>query len=103
MSNILNTNQITQIEFTQNIQCFCPLGKDFYTAQVSVSMHPDKYIPDYCEIEAYMRKLSGRDLIIEDLVGEVYEYLNHLINPGKLKVTAYVNDAAHFGVIVTKE
>ena len=103
MARFENVHGITRIKFKQNIQCFCPLGNDYYTNQVSVLFVPDEVIPDYCEVEQYMRKMSGNKYTVEDTVFMVFDYLNTKYKPKYLKVTSYADDAVHFEVEVTKE
>lgn len=103
MSSFANTQKITSITFTQNIQCFCPLGNDWYTNQITVDFAPSSIIPDYCEIDEFTRGLAGEELIIEDVVEQIYTYMKNNYKPTKLCVRSYVNDAKHMPVTVVKE
>lgn len=103
MARFKNEQGITNIVFTQNIQCFCPLGNDWYTNQITVEFTPTKTIPDYCEIDEFTRGLAGRKLLIEDVVNEIHKYINKEYLPASLRVTSKVDDAKHMPVIVTKE
>ena len=103
MAKFENTQGISRISFTQNIQCFCPLGDDWYTNHLTVDMCPDKIIPDYCDVDNFTRGLSGKMLIIEDVVNAVYNYLYDNYKPKSVKVESHVNDAKHMPVTVIKE
>ena len=102
MNTFKNTQGITTIELTQNIQSYCPLGNDYYTNQVYIRMDEMKTIPDFCELEKFLRGLSGEKLIIEDVVAKVFDKLDKEHNPKHLEVSSTVNDAVHFPVVVTK-
>lgn len=103
MASFANRQGITQIKFTQDIQCFCPLGNDWYTNHVTVEFEPTSIIPDYCEIDDFTRSLGGESLIIEDVVNTIYDYMNKSYQPNMLRVTSYVDDAKHMPVTVVKE
>ncbi len=103
MAKFENVQGITEISFTQNVQCFCPLGNDWYTNQLSVTMIPDKIIPDYCDVDDFIRSLSGKELIIEDVIKQVFDYIKKEYNPKSIKVQSQVNDAKHLPVCVTKQ
>lgn len=102
MARFKNVQGISKIEFTQNIQDFCPLGNDWYTNHITVLMVPSSIIPDYCDIDDFTRSLSGKELIIEDVVDTIYNYINTEYEPIELSVTSYVDDAKHMPVKVVK-
>lgn len=97
-----NTTGVDMIRFKLNVQCRCPVGNAHYIYQVSVSMVPGEVVPDYVEVEKYMRGMSGRRLTIEAAVGEVFEYLEREYNPESQCVSIYCDDAVHFPVTVSK-
>lgn len=100
--SIQNTQGITRITFERQVQAFCPLGDDYYTANIHVVMEPDKKIMDYCHTDNFIKSLGGNSLIIEDLVNSVFEHIK-LYKPKYLKVSAKAESNVHFPVIVTKE
>lgn len=102
MARFANTMGVDMIRFKQNVQCWCPIGNAYCTYQVSVSMVPGEVVPDYVEVEKYMRGMSGRRLTIEAAVGEVFEYLEREYNPESQCVSIYCDDAVHFPVTVSK-
>ena len=102
MSRFENKQGISKISFTQNIQCYCPLGYDWYTNHVTVEMVPSNVIPDYCEIDDFTRGLAGKSLIIEDVVVSIWDHIMTEYEPKWLKVTSDVDDAKHMPVSVVK-
>jgi len=98
-----NKQGITKIEFCKDIKNYCPLGKDWYTSQLEVIVYPDKVLMDYCVVEKYIESLKNTELIIEDVVSKVYDYLYKYFKPKHLIVSVKATDAAHFPVCVTKE
>lgn len=103
MSRFKNEQNITAIEFMQNVQCFCPLGNDWYTNQITVEFEPTDTIPDYCEVDDFVRGLSGKSLLIEDVVASIYNYVYQEYSPAYLRVSSKVDDAKHLPVTVTKQ
>ena len=102
MKIIPNEQGITQIFFEKQVQAFCPLGNDYYTAVMRVVMAPGNEIMDYCETDNFIKSLGGKDLIIEDLVFELYQHIMQY-KPKYLKVSAKAESNSHFPVVVTKE
>lgn len=101
MADFENKQGITRIALEREIQAFCPLGNDFYTARIEVVFAPGERIMDYCEADKYILGLSGEVLIIEDLVKKVFDYFVDYAD-GKLEVTAHAKSNTHFPVSVTK-
>lgn len=102
MSAFENKQGINTIEMSQNIQAYCPLGKEYYTNKVSIVMDDMKVIPDYCDVDKFLRSLSGKEMIIEDIVNTIFEYFEKECNPEHLAVSSDVDDAVHLPVRVTK-
>ncbi len=99
-----NETGVTRIKFTQNAQCFCPLGNDWYTNQFEVEIVPDKLLVDYIDVEKFIRKeISGKNYIIEEAVSTLFNYIENEIKPKYLKVGSYGADAVHFPVTAEKE
>lgn len=100
--SIPNKQGITQICFERQVQAFCPMGDDYYTASIRVVFAPSDTIMDYCETDNFIKALGGQSLIIEDLVSNVFDHIK-LYKPKYLKVSAKAESNVHFPVIVTKE
>lgn len=102
MSTIKNSQGISLITFSANVRCFCPMGNDYYTNQFDVSFVPDEFIPDYCDIDEFLDGMNDAQLIIEDAVNSVFEYMKNTYFPIHLEVSSTVTDAVHLPVTVTK-
>lgn len=102
MARFENKQGISKICFKQNIQCYCPLGYDWYTNHITVEMVPGKVIPDYCELDDFTRGIAGKSLIIEDVVAQIWDHITIEYEPSFLRVTSDVDDAKHMPVSVTK-
>lgn len=102
LATFKHTQGLSNVSFNKTITVFCPLGNDFYTATVSVSLTPGEVMLDYLDIESYFKELQGSHLIIEDLVAEVYTKFETDFEPKKLTVQVYAENATHFPVTVVK-
>lgn len=103
MSTFVNNPKISTITFNQNVQAFCPIGHAWCTYQITVNMSPASLVPDYCEVEKFLRDMSGSAMAIETCVGDVYDWLMEQYEPYYLEVRLYCDDAVHFPVLVTKD
>ena len=87
MAKFENRYGVRKIVYKQKCRCFCPIGKTDYTNEFTVTMEPAEIIPDYCEIDKFIREcLEGESLVIED--------------PSWIMVESAVNDAPHGNVVV---
>ena len=102
MKKIPNTQKISSISFQRNVQPFCPLGGDYYTAEVDVDFIPGESYMDYIEMDEAIQELGGLHLTIEDLAARVYDMLTKF-KPEYLCVTISADSNKHFPVVVTKE
>ena len=103
MARFENKQGISEISMDINVQCYCPLGDDWYTNKLYICLQPGTVIPDYCEVDDAIRKLAGEKLIIEDVVANVYNHIMQEYSPRSLSVNSYVEDAKHLPVTVTKQ
>lgn len=100
---IKNEYGIEKISIESTAKCFCPLGKDWYTNQFTITMYPYSYLPDYCDLDAFIKEnINGKHLIIEAAVAMLYEHIAQTYTPSYLEVLSYVDDAAHSAVTVTR-
>jgi NADPH-dependent 7-cyano-7-deazaguanine reductase QueF len=98
---IENTQYITAIEADKRISLYCPIGKDYYTADVTIKFVPNAYYMDYIELDQYLNRLSGLSLTIEEAAKDIYEELQKYY-PAKAKVTIEAFSNTHLHVKVTK-
>lgn len=100
---ITNDYGIDNIVIYLSSNNYCTLGRDWYTANIEVKIMPDKFIPDYCEVDKYIQdEVSGKHFIIEQVVEEVFKYFETTYNPLKLNVTVKTDNATHSAVEVSK-
>ena len=98
-----NKNNIDNITIFIELKNYCPLGKGWYTNQFKITMSPTTYIPDYCDIDAYVNDvIKEKPLTIEDGVGLLFDYLLNEYQPSALSVESHVLDAVHSEVVVSK-
>ena len=101
---IENKNKISEIILKGKSHNFCPIGQSHYTNQYVVEMFPDKVIPDYLDVQEFIRKeINDKELIIEDCVSMLFNHISITYNPKFLKVSSNVVDAVHPEVTVVKE
>lgn len=96
-----NKQKIYSIVMEGRCRCFCPLGQDWYDAEVEVSFIPDKTIMDYCDVDKMFEALNGQELIIEDVVSKVCQWFEQF-EPHDTCVKAVVKNATHLPVTVVK-
>lgn len=93
---------VTEIVMEKVIHCFCPLGNDWYTAHALMTIKPGDSLPDYCDIDDYIKSnIEGKTLIIEDVALELTT-MCQAINPFSVEVEIRVGDAVHLPVTVKK-
>ena len=97
-----NEGKITDIEYWGRVRCYCPLGRDFYSADVVVSISDPQMIPDYCDLDAKLRKMDGKELTLEEACYRFFKFCRKQIKHGYLKVSVYSADATHSPVKVSK-
>ena len=101
MASFYNEQGISRIKMFGKVHCFCPLGGDWYDADIDVELSPADTIMDYCDVDKFFDSLNGDNLIIEDVVSRVFNYFC-VYYPSDLSVTAKVDNGAHLPVEVTK-
>ena len=101
MASFKNVQGITVIELFGKTHNFCPMGNDWYDADVKVIFEPSDTIMDYCDVDKFFESINNADLIIEDVVSQTFDYFN-TYEPESLTVTAKVDNATHLPVVVTK-
>lgn len=100
-----NTRKIDLIVMKPTTRVFCPLGKDWYTAKLTVTVVRPEDVPDYCDVEEWMsQNVREKAYIIEDVVGMVYQYVKDVCKPESVEVRCDVTDSrVHFPVTVIKQ
>lgn len=98
---IRNDMHVDKIVYRDNLRCYCPLGKSFYTNKLLITIIPNKHIPDYIKLHEEILSLVDKVFIIEEAVASVLDIVAKC-NPLKATVTSYVSDASHPPVVITK-
>lgn len=101
MKKIPNTQKISNITFNRSVQPFCPLGQDYYTAEIHVDFEVVDSYMDYIEFDKWIQGLGGASLTIEELAEAVFEKMKEF-EPGYLRVVIDANSNKHFPVTVEK-
>lgn len=98
-----NTQQITEITMMFTSHNYCAIGKDWYTIHFTLTMEPDELIPDYCEIGNFADNvLDGKELVTEDAIKMLAEFVIGQYKPKHYKITADVSDSTHPHAITTR-
>ena len=101
---IHNSQGISKITYNQITHNYCPIGRDWYTSNVRIEMAPGFLIPDYMELDKFIKdSINQKEMIIETVVEQIYLFIEEHFKPKWLRVTNTVVDAAHGEVAVTKE
>ena len=104
MTRIENMEEIKIIVMKPTACTLCAIGQDWYTSHLTIEFTPDKYYPDYIEIQDWiMKEIDGKEMNIEQVVEQIYGFIKHEYLPKELKVTNHVTGCkSHFDVIVSK-
>ena len=103
---IENEYGVAQIDMSRNVRCYCPLGKDWYSAKVTMTirnMTVCTRIPNYCKVDEFISSLDGQKLILEEVAYKVKSFLLELTNSEEHCIVVQVTseDAVHLPVIIT--
>lgn len=94
-----NKQGIGKIKLDGRTHLFCPLGDDWYTANIHIEVSDPQTIPDYIDVTRFLEEMDGKSLIIEDVCKEVYVYMLGQTR-GTIAVSVQVDDARHLPVTV---
>lgn len=102
MNKIPNKENIQNITMHPSACVKCQIGQDWYKIDFTVYFTPDKYYPDYMEVQAFtMEHIDGKELNIEQATRILYDHLLQYA-PRELEVSADVpENKVHFAVTVT--
>ena len=93
MAKFENRYGVRKIVYKQKCRCFCN--------EFTVTMEPAEIIPDYCEIDKFIREcLEGENLVIEEAASKLKKKLVEDVHPSWIMVESAVNDASHGNVVV---
>lgn len=93
---------VNELNFTVPVTVYCPLGPNYYRAEVEVKMELGEVIVDFLDLEDYFKKeLNGKHLTTEDLTIEIFNTLDEIYKPKHLRVASHSN--SHFELEIVKE
>ena len=96
-----NTQGVTNITMRGRTHLWCPLGNDWYTANVTVYVENPVTIPDYVDVTRRLEEMDGEKLIIEDAAQAIAGFVRGQVGPSaRVTVTIDVDDARHLPVSV---
>lgn len=96
-----NTYGIKKITIKAKAHCYCPLGSDYYTNNFEIIIEPNNNIPDYCDVDAFIKnEIEGKSLIIESAIQKIKEFIEAEYKPNSITVCSTVADAVHSEVTV---
>ena len=98
---IENKQSISLIKANKQISMFCPLGNDYYTANIHIKFVPNDYYMDYIDLDVFLNKMGGMKLTIEEAVDMIYIELQRYA-PLKTNVTIEAHSNTHLKVTVSK-
>lgn len=100
---IKNKFGIKHITIKSSCKNYCPLGKDWYTNNFNISISPKDLIPDYCDIDNFIKtEINNKHFIIEEAINKLHSFIITKYKPSDCEVLSYVDDATHSSVIVEK-
>lgn len=104
MNKLENKQNISDITMYPMAYTKCEIGGDWYKNELDITFTPNKYYPDYMEVNKWIcENIDGHTLNIEDVVDKVYAFLNDTYEPAYLHITDSVcNCKTHFDVVVEK-
>lgn len=88
--SIENSLGITYIKTSCEVQTQYPIDETFYTNYIDIEIALKSKMLDYEEFKEFVKGLSGKQMVIEDVVYNVFNYLTELA-PRHLIVTSNVN------------
>lgn len=101
-------NRIKNVEAVQTITLFptaytkCQIGQDWFLNEFEVRFIPDKYYPDYMEVDAFIQEnIEGKEMNIEKAVKTLKDFLLKY-EPVRVDITDHIRKCkTHFNVDVT--
>lgn len=94
MNTFPNDYGIGLTHFKTETTVFCPIGKDYYKADIEVWVTGQKRIVDFLDINDFcVKELNGKVLSHEELTAVVFQEMEREFQPEHLKVSV-VTEAA---------
>lgn len=97
-----NDYGITRVDLKCNIKAHCPLGRQWYDAEVNIEVEYPSKIPDYIEFTEEVEKFDGCTLTIEELCSNIHAIANESFMSSSA-VSVSVGKGKHMPITVRKE
>lgn len=95
-----NSFDIKKIEYKATAHCYCPLGNDWYTNNIIITIYPAYTLVDYCDIDKFIKnEIEGKKYIIEEAVAAIKKEIQNMASCD-VEVRSTVADAVHGEVTV---
>lgn len=100
-----NIYGVSKITLTKKIHCYCRLGGDWYTNQLTISFVPNNDIPDYVYLDkAIEDRCERKDLIIEEVLNEICNIIKEQVpSATDIHIESYVDDSVPKNMFVKVE
>lgn len=102
MTKIENKENVRFITMRPTAFVKCKIGQDWYKCDFEASFLPNKFYPDYIEVNNFvMKEIDGHEMNIEEATKVLYDFLMKY-EPSDLEVTNRICGCkTHFDVDVT--
>ena len=102
---MVNIWGIKKITLQKKIHCYCRLGGDWYTNQLTISFNPVGEVPDYVVIDNNIEEsCEQKDLIIEEVVSTIKNIIiQECPTAENISVVSYVDDSVPKNMFVKVE
>lgn len=98
---IENNENVKTVEMFPQVKCFCPLGKDWYTNKLHITLEITDYYIDYLDVQKFLKEeVEGHGFTIEGACKKIYDFLKEQ-GFEEIEIEAEASDGAHFPVKVT--
>lgn len=92
---IENKYKVNELTYEASAFVYCPMGNDWGHIDIFAKIKPNKYLPDYCDIDNFIEKnIEGKTLITEAVGFEVYNFIKNEIEPERLSVKVHSNNTS---------
>lgn len=104
MNRLLNIENVKKIVMRPVAYTKCKIGQDWFINRFEIEFYPDKYYPDYMEVNSYINKeIEGKEFNIEQAAKKLHLFLLQY-DPKKVIITDHIRDCkTHFDVDVIIE
>lgn len=100
--NIENRYKVRKLIYKACAHVYCPLGKDWGVVDITAEIFPSEYLPDYLDIDEYIKKeIEGSEHITEEVGYMVYDFIVEQIKPAAVYVDVHSNNDSMHDCVTT--